>query len=87
MGVSQRENERILLDPPRNGCTPGVLEYLISRKPERILHLFCGADEILPALKIYLANGCRIEKILPFDFFPGTMNVEVLAVIKPGKRS
>ena len=60
----------------------GPLEYLISRRPERILHLFCGADEIVPALKVYLANGCKIEKILPFDFFPGTMNLEVLAVIR-----
>lgn len=76
------EKERILLDPPRKGCAPGVLEYLISRKPERLLHLFCGADELVPALKIYEANGCRVEKLLPFDFFPGSMNLEVLAVIK-----
>lgn len=82
MPQPQGSNERILLDPPRNGCAPGVLEYLISRRPERILHLFCGADEIVPALKVYLANGCKIEKILPFDFFPGTMNLEVLAVIR-----
>lgn len=79
-----REKERILLDPPRKGCVPGVLEYLISRKPERILHLFCGADEIVPALKIYEANGCKVEKLIPFDFFPGSMNIELLAVIRPG---
>ena len=75
------KKERILLDPPRKGCAPGVAETLIARRPGKILHMFCGADEIVPALKIYLANGCTVEKILPFDFFPGTMNVEVLAVI------
>ncbi len=75
------KKERILLDPPRKGCMPGVLETVISRRPGKILHMFCGADEIVPALQIYLANGCNIEKLIPFDFFPGSMNVEMLAVI------
>ena len=75
------KKERILLDPPRKGCAPGVLETIISRRPGKILHMFCGADEIVPALQIYQANGCVIEKLIPFDFFPGSMNVEMLAVI------
>ena len=74
--------ERILLDPPRKGCAPGVAETLVSRRPGKILHMFCDADEIVPTLKIYLANGCTVEKLLPFDFFPGTMNLELLAVIE-----
>ena len=75
--------EWILLDPPRQGCAPGVLEKLISRKAKKIFHLFCGADEIAPALKIYQANNCKIESLIPFDFFPGTLNIEMLAVISP----
>ena len=75
------KKERILLDPPRKGCAPGVIETVISRRPGKILHMFCGADEIVPALQIYLANGCSIEKLIPFDFFPGSMNIEMLAVI------
>ncbi|MBR7104978.1 MAG: class I SAM-dependent RNA methyltransferase [Lentisphaeria bacterium] len=77
------KKELILLDPPRKGCAPGVLETVIARRPGKILHMFCGADEILPALKIYQANGCTIEKLIPFDFFPGSMNIEMLAVIAP----
>lgn len=75
------KNEVILLDPPRKGCAAGVLETIISRRPRKIFHMFCGADEIVPALNIYLANNCNIEKLIPFDFFPGTMNIEMLAVI------
>ena len=75
------KKECILLDPPRKGCASGVLETLIARRPGKILHLFCGADEIVPSMQIYQANGCTIEKLIPFDFFPGSMNVEVLAVI------
>ncbi|MBQ9753375.1 MAG: class I SAM-dependent RNA methyltransferase [Lentisphaeria bacterium] len=75
------KKECILLDPPRKGCAPGVLETIISRRPGKILHLFCGADEIVPALQLYQAHRCTIEKLTPFDFFPGSTNVEVLAVI------
>lgn len=81
MPPPRRENEWIFLDPPRKGCASGVLEYLISRRPKKIFHLFCGADEIAPAMKIYEKNNCKIEKLIPFDFFPGTINIEMLAVI------
>ncbi len=80
---SGKQREIILLDPPRGGCAPGVLETLIARRPEKILIMFCGADEILPALQLCQANGCRTEKIIPFDFFPGTLNLETLAVLTP----
>ncbi|MDD4818239.1 MAG: hypothetical protein PHI85_09750 [Victivallaceae bacterium] len=79
----RHENEIILIDPPRHGCFPGVLETLIARRPRKIFHLFCGADEVVPALKLYQANGCKIETLRPFDFFPGTLNIEMLAVVKP----
>ena len=79
----RHENELILLDPPRHGCFTGVIETLIARRPRRIFHLFCGADEIVPALKLYRGNGCSVEALRPFDFFPGTLNIEMLAVVTP----
>ena len=75
------KNEWILLDPPRKGCEAQVRELVISRRPKKIFELFCGADEIVPALQIYLNNNCKIEALLPFDFFPGTLNIEMLAII------
>ena len=82
----QYKNEWILLDPPRKGCENGVIEYLISRRPKKIFQLFCGADEIVPALKIYQNNNCKIEALIPFDFFPGTLNIEMFAVISPAQK-
>ncbi len=79
----RHQQELILLDPPRHGTAPGVLENLIARRPRRIAHVFCGVDEIPAALRIYRHNGCQVEILQPFDFFPGTMNLEVLALIRP----
>ena len=75
------KKEWILLDPPRKGCEAQVRELVISRRPQKIFELFCGADEIVPALQVYLNNNCKIEALLPFDFFPGTLNIEMLAII------
>lgn len=77
------KNEWILLDPPRKGCEAQVRELAIARKPRKIFELFCGADEIVPALQIYQHNNCKIEALIPFDFFPGTLNIEMLAIITP----
>ncbi len=79
----RKERELVLLDPPRHGTAPGVLETLIARRPRRIAHVFCGVDEIPATLKLYCSNGCKAEAIQPFDFFPGTLNLEVLAILCP----
>ena len=81
------KKEYIILDPPRKGCAPEVLETLIARRSAKIFHLFCGANEIMPALKIYQSNGCKIEKLIPFDFFPGSLNIEMLAIITPPNKN
>ena len=75
------KKEWILLDPPRKGCEAQVHEFVLSRKPRKIFEMFCGADEIVPALHTYLNNNCKIEALIPFDFFPGTLNIEMLAII------
>ena len=73
----------ILLDPPRHGALSGVLEHVIGRRPRRIAHVFCGVDEVPGTLQIYKANHCKIETIIPFDFFPGTLNLEILVILTP----
>lgn len=74
--------DKILLDPPRSGCLPGVIETLASRKTGRILHIFCGTDTMKKELAIWQANGWSIEKIVPLDLFPGTINLETLVLLK-----
>ena len=75
------EKEIILLDPPRKGCLPGVIEKLAKRNPERILHVFCGTDEIPLALKEWQLAGYFPKEILPLDLFPGTAHIETMMSI------
>ncbi len=74
--------DRIILDPPRSGCLPGIIETLASRKAGRILHIFCGTDTMKKELSIWLNNGWKIDRIVPLDLFPGTINLETLVLLK-----
>jgi tRNA/tmRNA/rRNA uracil-C5-methylase (TrmA/RlmC/RlmD family) len=77
-----RENDLVLLDPPRGGTGEGVVECIAARKPERVLHIFCNID-ILPAeLTRWEKAGYSIVRAVPFDMFPGTSSVEVMVLLK-----
>ena len=74
--------EIAVLDPPRKGTAPGVLERLVARRPFRVLHIFCGTDMLPRELGIWKANGYSPVAAVPLDLFPGTMNLETLVLLE-----
>ncbi|MFQ3599186.1 MAG: methyltransferase domain-containing protein, partial [Chloroherpetonaceae bacterium] len=76
-------DEVVLLDPPRQGTEKGVIEYLAERKPVRVLHIFCGVDEIAREVKAWERCGYRVARVLPLDMFAGTPNLETMVLLKP----
>lgn len=74
--------EVILLDPPRKGCMPGVIEALASRNPDRVIHVFCGTDEIPGALDEWKEYGYHVKRIVPLDLFPGTAHLETMILLQ-----
>jgi len=73
--------EAILLDPPRQGTLPGVIKELAQRQPQKILHIFCGVDQIPKSLKEWRSGGYSPERIVPLDMFPGSANLEILILL------
>ena len=76
-------DEVILLDPPRQGTLPGVIASLARRKAKKILHIFCGVDQIPASLREWQTNGYHVRRIAPLDMFPGSANLEVLVLLEP----
>jgi len=76
------EPEKILLDPPRKGCEPGVIHALAMRKPIRVCHIFCGTDEIPSSLKEWERYGYRVREVQPLDLFPGTPHLETIVMLE-----
>ena len=75
--------EYVLLDPPRQGTGRGVIEGLAARKPEAVLHIFCGIEQIPREVPEWLHAGYRLDRIVPLDLFPGTSNLECCLLFTP----
>ena len=70
-----------LLDPPRAGA-PGLLERLVVTRPRAILYLSCEPATLARDLRPALSAGYRLLPVQPYDMFPGTEHVEVLAMLE-----
>lgn len=73
----------ILLDPPRGGTAPGVIEAISDRQPARVLHIFCNMDLIENELQRWHRGGFRAGRAIPFDMFPGTTDLEMMVLLEP----
>lgn len=74
-------SEHIILDPPRQGTADSVAPVLAMRQPERVLHIFCGVDEIPRELAAWRQYGYRAAHVQPLDMFAGTPNLEVMILL------
>jgi len=79
LGVS----DRVLLDPPRSGTGPGVLEAAAARRPHRVVHLACNIDLLPRELRRWTEAGYRLVKATPLDMFPGTSTIETVVALQP----
>lgn len=75
-----RGAEVVLVDPPRRGLEPELLEALVSDPPERLLYVSCGLDAFEREARALLAAGrLRLAELRVFDLFPFTEHVETAA--------
>ena len=66
----------VILDPPRKGCTPEVIEFLVKRDIKRIVYVSCDADTLARDCKMFSDLGYIIGEIDPVDMFPRTGHIE-----------
>ena len=71
----------IVVDPPRAGCTPTVLETFANMKPKRIVYVSCNPASLARDIAILDGMGYKAQKIQPVDMFPHTSHVESIALI------
>lgn len=73
----------VVLDPPRKGCDPTVLEALKTVAPAQIAYMSCNPTTLARDLKILCENEAyRLIEVQSADFFPQTPHVECVAFLK-----
>jgi tRNA/tmRNA/rRNA uracil-C5-methylase (TrmA/RlmC/RlmD family) len=74
----------VLLDPPRGGTAPGVIECAAARRPGRVVHMFCNLDIMSAEIERWREAGYVPARGVPFDMFPGTDDTEIMVLFTPG---
>lgn len=73
----------VVLDPPRDGCAPGVIEVVAtSLRPDRVVYVSCEPNSLARDAADLVQLGYRLSAVEPFDMFPQTHHVETLAVFE-----
>lgn len=79
--MNATNSDVVLLDPPRKGTAPGVIEAIAAKSPQRVLHIFCNIDLMPAELSRWQSCGYKVACAVPLDLFPGTSAVETMVVL------
>lgn len=75
---SARSSATVILDPPSQGADEHVLGALDKMPVARIIYVSCNPGTLARDLN-RLRHGYRFDAVFPFDMFPQTAEVEVVA--------
>ncbi len=68
-----------VMDPPRAGVAPGVLDALDEMGVPNIVYVSCDPSTLARDAKRLVAKGYRLLEVQPVDMFPQTYHIECVA--------
>jgi len=75
-----------VIDPPRAGCKPAVIQALTEKKPDKIVYVSCNPATLARDLKIFVAADYNIIRVQPVDMFPRTSHVECVVLMSRAEK-
>jgi 23S rRNA (uracil1939-C5)-methyltransferase len=72
----------MVLDPPREGLSPALRNYLCSEGPPLIAYVSCDPATQARDCKSLVQAGYTLERLDLYDFYPQTAHMESLAVLR-----
>ena len=77
------DSTSVILDPPRKGCWPSLLELLRTTRPAQVIYVSCHPATMARDLNILCADGVfELARVQPLDMFPQTQHVECVADLR-----
>ncbi len=80
--------EVVVVDPPRAGVHPRVVEALVALAPQRIVYVSCNPATLARDVGMLCHHGYELREVTPVDMFPQTWHIEAVALLeRPAARS
>ncbi len=73
--------DAVVVDPPRKGLSPEVLDTIVLIRPSRIVYVSCDPSTLARDLKLLTSHGYRLIKYKPYDQFCETGHVETVVLM------
>ncbi len=66
----------LLVDPPRKGCAPSLIDYIGKLLPKKIVYISCSPDTLARDCAELVKHGYKLSDVQPFNMFQRTEHVE-----------
>jgi 23S rRNA (uracil1939-C5)-methyltransferase len=76
-----------VMDPPRRGCGPRVIEAVVARQIDRMVYISCDPATLARDVRQLIAGGYQLIAAQPIDLFPHTYHIETIALLRRADRA
>ncbi len=71
----------VVVDPPRKGLSPSVIESIAGMAPDRVVYVSCDPGTLARDLAVFAERGYAPVKGVAVDMFPRTRHVECVVLM------
>jgi len=72
----------VIINPPREGLDPKVIDLLKLKLPEKIVYISCMPSTLARDINLLGKENYTIDECQPYDMFPQTTHVETLVTLR-----
>ena len=72
----------VLVDPPRAGLGPAVIEEIVNLSPQKLIYVSCDPTTLARDGRALRDGGFELQSVIPIDLFPQTFHIEAFSLWK-----